>query len=77
MSRNIIVVRRNGKTTVYEGWRAWLMGAGAFLTIVAVLALIVFVMIGMALGLGALLLVLIPAALIMSGLAWLFGGRNA
>jgi len=72
---NKIIVSRNGETRVYTGWRAWLMGAAAFVVTFAVLALVVFVLLGVAASIGALLLILIPAALVMGGLAWLVDGR--
>ena len=71
-----IVVHTNGETRVYTGWRAWLIGAAAFVISFAVLALVTFVLLGIAASVGALLLLLIPAALIMSGLAWLFAGSR-
>lgn len=72
---NKIVIMRNGKTTEYRGWRAWLVGAAAFVMTFAVLAGVVFLLLGIAAGIGALLLLLIPAAIVLSVLAWAFGGR--
>src|SRR5947207_1038179 len=31
----MIVIQRNGKTTVVTGWRAWLMGVAAFVALTA------------------------------------------
>lgn len=71
-----IVIRKNGETTVYTGWRAWLMGAAGFAVVFAVLALVTFVLLGIAATVGALLILLIPAAIVMSVLAWAFGGAS-
>jgi len=71
----MIVYSHNGKTTVVTGWRAWLISAAGFVITLAVLALVTFVLLGIAASIGALLLLLIPAALVMGGLAWLFGVR--
>ena len=74
---NKIIISRNGETRVCTGWRAWLMGAAAFIVAFAVLAMVVFVLLGVAASIGVLLLLLIPAALVMGGLAWLMdGGRR-
>jgi hypothetical protein len=75
MSR-MIVVSRNGKTIVYTGWRAWLAGAACMAVAFAVLALIVFVLLGVAITVGALLLLLIPAAIVMSLVAMALGVRR-
>jgi hypothetical protein len=74
---NKIIISRNGQTRVLTGWRAWLIGVAAFVVAFAVLALVVFLLLGVAASIGALLLLLIPAALVMGGLAWLAdGGRR-
>ena len=53
----MIVVSRNGKTTVVTGWRAWLIGS-----IAACLAvLMVFLALGAVLTLTAALLIAIPS----------------
>lgn len=64
MKQNTIIVTRNGRTTVVSGWRAWLIGAAAVLLAWALLAMIVFVLIGAAITVGFVLLLLIPAAII-------------
>jgi len=72
----VIVYTHNGKTTVYSGWRAWLMGAAAFVVTFVVLALVTFLLLGIAASIGVFLLLLIPVALVVSGLAALFGRRQ-
>jgi hypothetical protein len=60
-SRRVIVITRNGKTTVISGWRAWVLGAGVLLGAWCALALIVFLLVGVAITVGVVLLLLIPA----------------
>ena len=72
----VIVFTHKGKTVVYTGWRAWLMGAAGFVVAFAILALVTFVLLGIAASIGALLLLLIPAAIVMSVVASLFGGSQ-
>lgn len=60
----MIVISRNGRTTVITGWRAWLLGAVAICVAWLMLAVIVFLWIGVAITLGAILLLTVPAVLI-------------
>ena len=60
-TRRVIVIRRDGQTTVITGWRAWLAGFASMLVAWFVLALIVFVLVGVAITVGLALLLLIPA----------------
>jgi hypothetical protein len=69
--RRMIVIRRNGETTLITGWRAWLLGAGALLAAWLVLALVVFALIGVAITVGVVLLLLIPAVAIVALVEWL------
>ena len=62
----MIVITRNGRTTVITGRRAWLMGLVALIAAWAVMALIAFVLIGVAITLGVMLLLLVPAAVIVA-----------
>lgn len=57
----MFVITRNGKTTVYTGWRAWLLGAAAIAVLWVVFALLAFAWVGLALTFGFLLLLAIPA----------------
>jgi uncharacterized protein (DUF983 family) len=56
----MIVIRRNGKTTVVTGWQAWLLGAAAFVVTTVVLALVFFVLLGVAITVWAALLIMVP-----------------
>ena len=71
----MIVITRNGKTTVITGWRAWVISAVAIAATWLVLALIVFFMIGAAVTVGLFLLLAIPAVVLV-GLASGMFGRN-
>lgn len=71
----MIVVTRNGKTTVITGWKAWLIGAAAVAVTWLVLAGIVVVMIGAAITAGLFLLLAIPALALVALLGGLFQGR--
>ncbi len=60
----MIVISRNGKTTIITGWRAWLLGTIAVVAAWLLLAIIAFVWIGVAMTIGAILLLVMPAILI-------------
>ena len=68
----MIVITRNGKTTVITGWRAWLMGVAIFLAATAFLFVIAFVILGVAITTGAALLIVVPVAVGVAILASLF-----
>jgi len=68
----MIVITRNGQTTVITGWRAWLIGTAAFVAATALLFVIAFVMLGVAITVGAVLLIVVPVAIGVALLASLF-----
>ena len=68
----MIVITRNGQTTVITGWRAWLIGAVAFLAATVILFVITFVVLGVAVTVGAVLLIVVPIAIGVAILASLF-----
>ncbi len=68
----MFVITRNGKTTVYTGWRAWLMAAAAIVVLWLVFALLAFAWIGLALTFGFVLLLAIPAVAVVT----LLGGLS-
>jgi hypothetical protein len=72
----MIVITRNGKTTVLTGWRAWLTGAAIFVGAVLMFAFIVFILLGVAITVGTVLLIVVPVALGLAVLAPLFRPRN-
>jgi hypothetical protein len=59
----MIVISRNGRTTVLTGWRAWLAGAAIFVAASILFAVIVFVGLGVAITIGAVLLIVVPVAI--------------
>jgi hypothetical protein len=54
------------------GWRAWLAGAVALLAAWLVLAFAAFVLVGIAVSVGAALIILLPAVLLVSIVASYF-----
>ena len=73
----MIVVTRNGRTTVVTGWRAWLVGVVVFLAAMALLLVMAFVILGMAITVGAVLLIVVPVAVGVTLLASLFRSPRA
>jgi hypothetical protein len=73
----MLVIQRNGKTTVITGWRAWLVGAAAFIGVTLLMALIAFVFLGIAVTIGAVLLIVLPVALGVALLASFFRPRGS
>ena len=71
----MIVITRNGRTTVITGWRAWLVGAAAFAGLTVLLFLIVFLMAGVAITVGAVLLIVVPVAVGLALIASVFRPR--
>jgi hypothetical protein len=71
----MIVITRNGRTTVLTGWRAWLIGAVAFLAACAVVSLIAFVILGVAITVGAVMMIVVPIAVGIALIASLFRPR--
>jgi hypothetical protein len=59
----MLVIQRNGRTTVITGWRAWLLGAAFFVALSLVLGMIAFVVLGLAITVGAVLLIVLPVAI--------------
>ena len=68
----MIVITRNGRTTVITGWRAWLIDTAAFVVATALLFVIAFVTLGVAITVGAMLLIVVPVAVGVALLASLF-----
>jgi hypothetical protein len=72
----MIVIERNGRTTVITGWRAWLVGVALFVGATLLIGFIAFVALGVALTLTAILLIVVPVAVAVGLLASLFRGRR-
>lgn len=63
---HMIVINRNGERTVITGWRAWMIGFVAVIAAWLILALLVFVWIGVTLTVGLVLLLAAPALAIVA-----------
>ena len=72
----MLVITRNGKTTVLTGWRAWLAGCAIFAGATLLFFLIVFVLLGVAVTVGTVLLIVVPVAVGLAILASLFRSPN-
>jgi cation transporter-like permease len=68
----MIVIQRNGQTTVITGWQAWLIGAIAFVVATLLTGVMVFVLLGVAITVGAVLMIVIPVAVGLALIASLF-----
>jgi hypothetical protein len=68
----MIVIQRNGQTTVITGWRAWLIGAAAFVCTAVLIGVVAFVLLGVAITVGAILMIVIPVAIGLALIASLF-----
>ena len=73
----MIVITRNGQTTVLTGWRAWLTGAAIFAATVILFAFIAFVLLGVAITVWAILFIVVPVAIGLTILASLFRSSRA
>lgn len=73
----MIVIEKNGKTTVITGWRAWLIGMAVFAGVTLLLGLIAFVLLGVAITVGAVLLIVVPVAVAIAILASFFQSPKA
>ena len=71
----MIVITRNGETTVISGWREWVVRIVVFLAAILLLGVIVFLMLGLAITLGAILMITIPALIVVALLSSMFGDR--
>ena len=71
----MIVITRNGETTVPTGWREWLVRLVVFMAAILLFGVIAFVMFGLAITIGAIALVVVPALIIVGLLGSLLGKR--
>ena len=71
----MIVITRNGETTVLTGWREWLVRLVVFMAAILLFGVIAFVMFGLAITIGAIALVVVPALIIVGLLGSLLGKR--
>jgi hypothetical protein len=71
----MIVISRNGKTTVVSGWRAWLIGAVVVAATTVILALVAFLALGIAMTLTVVFFIAVPVAIGVALLASLVRPR--
>lgn len=72
----MLVIQRNGRTTVITGWRAWFATVVLFVGLTLLMALFAFVLLGVAVTLGAMLLIIVPVAIAVAIIASLFQPRH-
>ena len=73
----MIVIERNGRTTVITGWRAWLVGIVALAAVWLVLALLAFLWIGAAITIGIAFLLIVPALVLVAVARGMFFGMRS
>ena len=71
----MIVITRNGVTTVLTGWREWAVKFLVFIAAVLLFAVMAFLMLGIAITIGTIALIVIPALIIVGLFASMFGER--
>jgi hypothetical protein len=76
LEQHMLVIQRNGQETVITGWRAWLLSAVLFIGLTLLMAVIAFVVLGIAATLGAVLLIVVPVAIGVAIIASLFQARG-
>lgn len=74
--RPVLVVERDGRSTVVTGWRAMLLAAGAMLGGLAALVFLGFLFLGIAVTVGAVLLIAVPVAIVLAGISAATGRRG-
>ena len=72
----MIVITRNGKTTVYKGWQAWPLAGAAIMVAWLLFAMIAFVFVGVAITVGIAMLLLVPALLVVSLVSVVMGRKR-
>jgi hypothetical protein len=65
-SRRMLVVSRNGRRFEVSGWRAWLLALGSIVGVIAGFLLLAVLLTGLALTIGAVLLIVVPVAIVYS-----------
>ena len=72
----MIIVTRGSKTLVLTGWRAAAVGGLAMACAWLAFAVFAFILLGVALTLGAALLLLLPALAAVAAVAYLTGRKQ-
>jgi len=72
----MLIISRDGKTTVVTGWRAWLAGAVLGLVAAVVLVPLAALLLGLTLTIAAFLLFVVPLAIMLAVVStWIRGLR--
>jgi hypothetical protein len=71
----MIVITRNGRTTVVTGWRAWAIGTAAVVAATLVIALMAFLVLGVAVTATLIAVIAVPVAIGVALIASLFRPR--
>jgi hypothetical protein len=72
----MIVTTRNGTIRVVSGWRAWLAAVLVLMVFAVVMALVAFLLLGAAITIGAVLLIVVPIAIVLGVIASFFPSRR-
>ena len=72
----MLVIQRNGRTIVITGWRARLLAVAMLAAATLLIAVVTFVMLGLAVTLGAVLMIVVPVAIGIAILASLLPARR-
>ena len=72
----MLVISRNGKTTVISGWRAWLVGAVVFVVMTILAAAVAVLALGLALTVTMIVCIAVPVAIGIGLVASLFRPRS-
>ena len=65
-TKRVISSREMAGPQLFRGWRAWVLGVGVLLAAWCALALVVFALVGVAITVGVVLLLVIPALAIVA-----------
>jgi hypothetical protein len=72
----MLILSRDGKTTVVTGWRAWLAGAVLGVAAAIILVPLAALLLGLTLTIAAFLLFVVPLAVVLAVVStWIRGLR--
>jgi hypothetical protein len=74
--RTVIVTTRSGTIRVVSGWRAWLAAAVVLMVFALLMGLVAFLLLGAAITIGAVLLIVVPIAIVLGVIASFFPSRR-
>ena len=74
--RTVIVTTRSGTIRVVSGWRAWLAAAVVLMVFALLMGFVAFLLLGAAITIGAVLLIVVPIAIVLGVIASFFPSRR-